>query len=59
MGLRVRWIRELPCPFLHVLFYEEGVIVDMKVGCPQDVKNMLRSQTNSNGWKEVGYQKRV
>ena len=28
-------------PCWHALLFEEGVIVDIKVVCPQDVKNML------------------
>ena len=41
----IRW------PQFHTLVFEEQVVVDMSVVCPQDVKKMLLKQASPVNWK--------
>ena len=43
-------------PSWHALLFEGGVVVDMQVVCPKNVKNMIKKSGNRSRWEEASDQ---
>ena len=50
---------DIESPHWHTLLFEGQVVVDMRVVCPQDVKNMLLKEARMVYWKKWAENTRV